>query len=95
MFKCVVKMFGIPYDISNLREIEIELRNGANLRDVIAALRKRIPSLEGSVIYAGEDRLVESYQFNVNGRFYFGNADFQFEIKSGDNIALLTTSTGG
>jgi hypothetical protein len=65
------------------------------LGDVIAALRNQIPSLEGLAIYAGEDRLVESYQFNVNGRFYFGDADLQLEIKHGNYIALLTAAAGG
>lgn len=93
MFKCIIQMFGLPREITELREVEVELKDGASMGDVIAALRHKIPALEGSVILTGEDRLVELYKFNVNGRFYFDGMDFQ--LQSGDRIALLTPITGG
>ena len=93
MFKCVVQMFGLPREITELREVEVELEDGASMEEVIAALREKIPALEGSVIRAGEDRLVELYKFNVNGHFYFDGMDFQ--LQSGDRIALLTPAAGG
>jgi len=93
MFKCVVKIFGLPREISELREVEVELKEGASMEEVIAALRHKIPALEGLVIRTGEDRLVEHYKFNVNGLFYFDGMDFQ--LQSGDRIALLMPVTGG
>jgi len=93
MYKYVIQMFGLPHDITDLREVEVELEDGANLADIVAALRNKIPALEGPVIRTGEDRLVELYKFNVNGRFHFDDMDFQ--IQSGDRIALLTPATGG
>ena len=93
MFKCVVQMFGLPREITDLREVEVELKDGASLEDVIAALRNKIPSLEGPVIRTGENRLVELYKFNVNGRFYYD--DVELQLQSGDRIALLTPVTGG
>jgi molybdopterin converting factor small subunit len=93
MFKCVVQMFGLPREITALRQVEVELKDGASLKDIVAALRHEIPSLEGAVIRAGEDRLVEFYKFNVNGRFHFDDMDFR--LKSGDRVALLTPATGG
>jgi molybdopterin converting factor small subunit len=93
MFKCVVKIFGLPREISDLREVEVELKDGASMGDVIAALRQKIPTLEGPVIRNDEDRLVEYYKFNVNGLFYFDGMDFQ--LQSGDRIALLMPVTGG
>ena len=93
MFKCVVQMFGLPREITSLREVELELKDGATLGDVIAALRHEIPSLEGPVIRHGENQLVEFYKFNVNGRFYFD--DTGLKLHRGDRIALLTPATGG
>jgi len=93
MFKCVVEMFGLPSEITELREVEVELNYGATLRDVVAALKDKIPALEGTAILAGEDQLVENYKFNVNGRFHY--EDMDFKIKSGDRIALLVPITGG
>ena len=93
MFRCVVEMFGLPSEITELREVEVELDDEATLRDVVAALKNKIPALEGTAIRAGEDQLVENYKFNVNGRFYYD--DMGLKIKSGDRVALLVPITGG
>ena len=93
MFRCVVQMFGLPREITELREVELELKDGASLVDVTAALRRSIPALEGTVILTGEDRLVENYKFNVNGHFYYN--DLNLKLQSGDRVALLTPVTGG
>ena len=93
MFRCVVEMFGLPSEITELREVEVELDDGATLRDVVAALKSKIPALEGTAIRTGEDQLVENYKFNINGHFYYD--DMGLKIKSGDRIALLVPITGG
>ena len=42
-----VEMFGLPYSISGIREIKFELNNEAKLTDIVGALRREIPALEG------------------------------------------------
>ena len=86
-------MFGLPPGLTDLQKVEVGLKNGVALKDLIAALRREIPSLEGYVICPGEDRLTESYAFNINGRFY--SDDEELKIQSGDHIALLVLATGG
>jgi molybdopterin converting factor small subunit len=93
MFKCIIHIYGLPHEISDLQQVEVELKDGASMGDVIAALRGKIQALEGPVIRTGEDRLVEYYKFNVNGLFYFDGMDFQ--LQSGDRVALLMPVTGG
>ncbi len=93
MFRCVVEMFGLPSEITELREVEVELDDGATLKDVVAALKDKIPALEGTAIRVGEDQLVENYKFNVNGHFYYD--DMGLQVKSGDRVALLVPITGG
>jgi molybdopterin converting factor small subunit len=93
MFKCKLQMYGLSRDITELREVELELRNGAGMTDVVAALKNKIPALEGPVIVLGENRLEALYKFNINGRFYFEGMDFQ--LHPGDRIALLVPATGG
>ena len=93
MFRCVVGMFGLSHDVTELRNVELELEDGAHLGDVIEALRREIPALEGDVIFAGEDRLTEHYAFNINGRFYLDSDELK--IQQGDRIALLLLATGG
>jgi molybdopterin converting factor small subunit len=93
MFKSKVQMYGLSREVTPLREVEIELIEGAGMADVVSALRKKIPALEGPVIRPGEDRLEELYKFNINGRFYFDGMDFQ--LQKDDRIALLVPATGG
>ncbi|MFA5309184.1 MAG: MoaD/ThiS family protein [Dehalococcoidales bacterium] len=93
MFKCIIPMYGLPREITELREAEVELSDGAGMAEVVAALKKKVPSLEGPVIRRGENRLAELYKFNINGRFYFDGQDFM--LREGDRIALLVPMTGG
>ncbi|MBA7526180.1 hypothetical protein ES705_18341 [subsurface metagenome] len=93
MKRCIVQLFGLPHEVTELREVEVELKDGANLGDVIAALRREIPALEGRVIRAGENRLMEHCAFNINGRFYLDDREVQ--LQDGDRILLLTLATGG
>lgn len=93
MFKCTIHMYGLPYDITALREVEVELNEGAGMAEVVAALREKVPSLEGPVIRTGQDRLEDNYKFNINGNFYYAGMDFA--LHPGDRIALLVPVTGG
>jgi molybdopterin converting factor small subunit len=93
MFKVVIPMYGLRREITELREVEVELRDGAGIAEVLRALKEKVPSLEGPVIRPGEDRLVAQYKFNINGRFYFDGQDFK--LREGDRIALLVPMTAG
>jgi molybdopterin converting factor small subunit len=93
MAKWIIPMYGLPREITPLREVEVELSDGAHMAEVLAAMKAKIPSLEGPVIWRGENRLVDQFKFNVNGRFYFDGQDFT--LHPGDSIALLVPMTGG
>ncbi len=93
MFNCTVGLYGISKQITTERQVEVELNDGAGLADLIAALRRRIPALDGTVFHRGEDRLSEFYAFNINGRFYIDDKDIR--INEGDRIALLSLAAGG
>ena len=86
-------MYGLPYEITTAREVKVGLEDGAGMARVIAAMRGKLPALEGPVFRRGEDRLVEGYKFNINGRFYFDGEDFA--LHPGDRIALLVPVVGG
>ena len=93
MMKCTVEMYGLTPDITDLREVEVELGDGATPRDVVTALRRAIPTLEGRVIHPGEDRLMDHCAFNIGGSFHRDDSDVQFQ--DGDRIILLTLASGG
>ena len=50
MFKVVIPMYGLAREITELREVEVELREGATMPEVIAAMREKVPALEGPVL---------------------------------------------
>jgi len=93
MNRCIVQLFGLPREVTELHELEVKLKDGANLGDIIAALRREIPALEGRVVHVGENRLMEHCAFNINGRFYLNDKDVQ--LQDGDRVSLLTLATGG
>jgi hypothetical protein len=93
MFKSKVQMYGLSHEITDLREVEIELPDKAGMNEVLAAMKKAIPPLEGTVIVPGTTSLMDLYKFNINGRFYFEGMDFQ--LHPGDRIALLIPAMGG
>ena len=93
MDKWIIPMYGLPREITEQREVEIELNDNASMAEVLAAMKAKIPSLVGPVIRPGENRLVEQFKFNVNGRFYVDGQDFT--LRKGDRIALLVPMTGG
>jgi molybdopterin converting factor small subunit len=86
-------MYGLPYEITALREVEVALKDGAGMAEVIAALREKVPALDGPVFRPGENRLQELYKFNINGQLYYDGTDFA--LRRGDRIALLVPVTGG
>ena len=93
MITCRVEMWGLPREISGLGEVEVMVKDNASLRDVIAALKRRLPALEGEVIRTGEERLEDSCAFNINGQFC--QEDENPRLQDGDCLRLLTLATGG
>ena len=94
MIKCRVEMWGLSREISGLPEVEVKLAdNATSLRDVIGALKRQVPALEGIVICQGENRLEDTCAFNINGQFFL--EDEKLQLKDGDCLRLLTLATGG
>lgn len=93
MFNCKIPMYGLPYELTTEREVEVELNEGAGMAEVISAMRNSLPVLEGHVFRPGLDRLQDNFKFNINGTFYYDGLDFK--LKPGDRIALLVPVTGG
>ena len=93
MVKCNVEIFGLSDDITNLRNVEVNLEKGTDLSDLVAGLKQKIPALEGPIIIPGENKLTRHYIFNINGRFHM--SDSKVQIQSSDHIVLLTLPLGG
>ncbi len=99
MLKCFVDMYGLPSRSGERASVEILLNEEPCLGDIVAALRREIPSLEGEAIRSGEDRLSYGYIFNINGTVHTDYSenpgDGGLPLRDGDRIALLPLSSGG
>ena len=93
MIRCFVEMFGLARNVSEIQKVEIELKDRPGLRDIVAGLRRAVPSLVGDVICPDEDKLTGFYAFNIHGRFY-GDGE-ELKLKNGDCIGLLAIVEGG
>jgi hypothetical protein len=93
MFTCKVEMYGISPGITELTGAEVELNEGAAIDELVAALKAKIPALEGPVIQSGLNRLTESYGFIVNGQFHFSEGETK--IQKGDRVVLVLLAFGG
>lgn len=93
MISCSVEMWGLAREVSGAPEVSVQLADNAGLKDLIAALRNKVPALDGTVVVKGEDRLDDACAFYINGQFY--QEENSLKLRNGDSIRLLTLATGG
>lgn len=93
MFTCTIEMYGISPGITDQNRIDVEVNDGATISHLVAALKARIPALDGAVIQPGSNRLIESYAFIINGQFHFGESEIK--VQKGDRVVLVLLATGG
>lgn len=93
MFRINIEMYGVPQNITPHYKTAVELEDEASLSDVLRALKRQIPALEGTVICQGQDCLVENYAFIINGQSQ--PEDSNVHIKPDDRIVLVLMATGG
>jgi hypothetical protein len=88
--KLTVEMYGLsPYTEDN--SVIIEVKNGVGRSDLLRAVVREIPSLEGHVIQS--DRLLETYGMYLNGRFI--EQDELIEVEPDDRVVIILLATGG
>jgi molybdopterin converting factor small subunit len=92
MMELTVELFGPARRLSGERQAVLEVRDGATLRDVVAALAERYPGFVGSVIEP-ECRLADSYLINYNGKRTARSLDETPE--EGDHLLILPVDAGG
>ncbi len=83
---------GLARRLSKEISAEIEVSDGATLRDVAAALAQRFPAFWGQLIVPETHDLVEPHFFHVNGR---RAESLDMSVREGDRILLMTVTAGG
>jgi len=93
MFSCVVELFGVPSEVTELAKVEVKLDDSASLKELVREIRRKIPGLIGEVISPGKDTLTEAYAFNINGEFQHDDKDVK--LHDSDRVAIILLTTGG
>lgn len=83
---------GLARRLSKETSVEIEVNDGATLRDVGAALARKFPAFLGQLIVPETHDLVEPHFFHVNGR---RATSMDMPVQEGDRILLMTVTAGG
>ncbi len=84
-----VKLFALYRELAGEREVELELPNGARVRDMLRALEDRFPKLRGRLTERrGEQR---NFILMRGGRW----PDPDDMLKEGDEFALFPPVGGG
>jgi molybdopterin converting factor small subunit len=93
MVTCVVEFYGVPRQLLALSRKEFDLRDNADLGELLTHLAKTWPRLRGRVIVPDGNQLLTPYLLNINGRAFVSDLDTR--INEGDHILLITSSAGG
>ena len=88
-----VELLGLSHMFPGVRDVEIEADPDITLGELVKALRRAMPTLEGRIIKFDEDELAGLYAFNVNGRFYLD--EYGVIVQPADHILLIMLAFGG
>ena len=76
-------------------EFSLNLKKGASIVDVVAALGKKFPQLLGQIIEKDGKALIPTNVFSVNGQRIIHESDTAFQPNDGDKLILLSLLSGG
>lgn len=91
--KLTVEMFGLARRLTQEKAVEIEVNEGATLRDVATALTNRYPVLIGQVFAPQTNEFVAPYFFVIDGKRPAQSLDIQ--IQEGQKLVLMFQEAGG
>lgn len=84
---------GLPRAVAADKHVQVELENPALLSGLATELKKRFPTMDGTVFIKDANKLSRHYIFNVNGRFHFN--DSAVTLSPGDRVVLMALPLGG
>jgi len=92
--KVTVEFYGRTRRLTKTAEVEIDIGKViVTLRDVAVALAKTFPELLSKILSSETFEPLESYKFNINGKYVAQNLDVN--VKNGDKILLMPIEAGG
>ena len=90
-----VEFSAISRVLTGQSEFSLNLKKGASIVDVEAALGKKFPQLLGQIIEKDGKALIPTNVFSVNGQRIIHESDTAFQPNDGDKLILLSLLSGG
>lgn len=90
-----VEFSAISRVLTGQSEFALNLKKGASITDLIAALGKKFPQLLGQIIEKDGKALIPTNVFSVNGQKIIHETDTAYQPEDGDNLILLSLLSGG
>lgn len=87
-----VELYGPARLLAGAKIVDLDLDEGADLRDVGRALAQWRPALLGPVLAPTFD-LLEGYTYNLNGTRFV--RDSAHRLEPGDVVILMASAAGG
>jgi molybdopterin converting factor small subunit len=90
-----IEFFGLSRLVTGVKEIALDLEDGATFRDVARRLGETYPALIGDVIRSDDGSLQHPNVLNVNARRMIRADKMDESPRDGDRIILMSMSAGG
>ena len=90
-----VEFSAISRVLTGQSEFPLNLKKGASIADLVAALGKKFPQLLGQIIEKDGKALIPTNVFSVNGQKIIHESDTSFQPDDGDKLILLSLLSGG
>jgi molybdopterin converting factor small subunit len=91
--RVTVEFFGVAWHVIGVRECELEVDEGAQLRDVVRELAQRFPRLVEEQVIGRSEELSDSFALSINGGIVTQNLDVR--IADDDRLLLVSATWGG
>ncbi len=88
-----VELLGLARRLAGRKEVQLELQQGATLRDVVAALASRFPSFLDQVIVPRTFDVISPYFFYLGGRL--AATSLEAAVDAVEPLVLMSLEAGG
>lgn len=91
--KITVELYGVARYLTQIKEIDLSLKDDACLHDLATVLVNRYPQLLGHVIAHQTHMTEKTFKFNINGTHMA--RDLNVKLHEADHILLFPIDGGG
>jgi molybdopterin converting factor small subunit len=90
-----IEFLGLARLATGLKELELDLENGATFRDMVRTLGTQYPALIGNVIQPDGETLQHPNRLNHNAKRIVQAHQMDERPSDGDRIIVMSISAGG